>query len=261
MIYPTLYARKRTQDTLDVFAGYNHNVRIPEGEFFDMKNLTSDLYPVLSPRKPRGLYLQGANVQGMTAKDSLCYVDGSDFVINGHPVAMGLSTEAEDCPKQLVSMGAYVIILPDKKYINTADISDFGNIEAETVTSTAVSFTLCTMDGEHYGAEYIQAEEPAEPENMAQWIDTSAVPHTLKQWSESSGMWVAIETTYVKIASAGIGKAFAQYDGISISGLKGVDLIDSVSGTEIPDTSDLVELEGSAEAGSIPPRQKRRQAM
>lgn len=245
MIYPTLYARKRTQDTLDVFAGYNHNVRIPEGEFFDMKNLTSDLYPVLSPRKPRGLYLQGANVQGMTAKDSLCYVDGSDFVINGHPVAMGLSTEAEDCPKQLVSMGAYVIILPDKKYINTADITDHGNIEAEVTTTAPVSFALSREDGGDCIVEYIQAEEPTEPENTALWVDTSSTPHSLQQWSESAGMWVAVESTYVKISSAGIGKSFKEYDGVTISGLKDKPLTDSVSGTEIPDATDLAALEGS----------------
>lgn len=245
MIYPTLYSRSRSVSTLDVFGGYNHNLRIGEGEFFDMKNLTSDLYPVLSPRKARGLYVQGANIQGMTARDSLCYVDGGSFVINGYPVDMSLSTEPEDCPKQLVSMGAYVIILPDKKYINTADITDYGNIEAEATTTAPVSFSLSWADGGDCITEYIQAGEPAEPENMALWIDTSSTPHTLRQWSESAGMWTAVESTYVKIASAGIGKAFEEYDGVTISGLKDRTLTDSISGTEIPDATDLAALEGA----------------
>ena len=99
---------------MDVFGGYNHNVRIQENEFYDMQNLTSDYSPVLSPRKMRGLYETGSNVQGMIAKDSLCYVDGRYFVINKYRVDMGLSTDEDDCPKQLISMGAYVIILPDR---------------------------------------------------------------------------------------------------------------------------------------------------
>ena len=52
---------------------------------------------------------------------------------------------------------------------------------------------------------------------MALWMDTSATPHSLKQWSESAGMWSSIATTYVRIQCPGIGKAFSQYDGIHIT--------------------------------------------
>lgn len=41
---------------IDTFLGYNHNLRIADGEFYDMKNLTGDHYPVLTPRKARGEY-------------------------------------------------------------------------------------------------------------------------------------------------------------------------------------------------------------
>lgn len=246
MNFPTLYARQRSQETLETFAGYNHNVRINEGEFYDMTNLTSDMAPVLAPRKARGLYAEGANVQGMIAKDSLCYVDGQEFVINEYRIDMGLSTDAADCPKQLISMGAYVIIMPDKKYINTADLTDFGNIEAEVLTQAPVTFTLCMADGTEYMAEYVQSSEPNDPANLTTWVDTSITPHTLKQWSESSGMWVSVETTYIKIASVGIGVPFEQYDGISISGLKDETLYDNTTGEAIGDPSELEALEGSA---------------
>ena len=231
---------------VDNFKGYNHNLRISDSEFFDMKNMTSDYYPVLSPRKKRGVFVSGSNTQGMIAKDALCYVDGSEFVVNGYRVAMGLSTDEKDCPKRLVSMGAYVIIMPDKKYINTADLTDFGNIEAQVSTYAPVSFTLCRLDGSNYDVSYSQANEPVDPANMTMWVDTSTVPHSLKQWSESSGMWVTIATTYVKIASVGIGKSFEKYDGINISGLKDKVLHDSLSGNVIEDTSELAALEGAA---------------
>ena len=220
MRFPTLTARPRTQTAVDAFAGYNHNVRIGSNEFYDMKNLTSDMAPVLSPRKPRGLYAGDVNVQGMIAKDSLCYVDGSDFVINKYRVEMDLSTDPKDCPKQLVPMGAYVIILPDKKYINTAELTDFGSIEAETTTVAAVTFAPCKMDGTEYVPDYIQDEVPKAPKNMALWVDTSQEPHSLKQYSSYTDLWTGIETTYIKIRSPGIGKGFSEYDGVTLSGLK-----------------------------------------
>lgn len=216
-MYPILTASAENRQTIDVFGGYNHNLRINENEFYDMENLTSDVYPVLSTRKARGLYRDGVNVQGMAAKDSLCYVDGRFFVMNEYRVDMELSTEESDCPKQLISMGAYVIILPDKKYINTADLSDYGQIEAEVTTTAPVTFTPCKMDGTTFRPDYIQPTQPKAPANMALWMDTSVTPHSLRQWSESTGMWTGIAVTYVKIQSAGIGKPFRQYDGVKLT--------------------------------------------
>lgn len=218
MNYPKLRELETHRKTVDVFKGYNHNLRINDGEFYDMKNMTSDYYPVLSPRKKRGVYECPEHPSGLVAKDSLCYVDGRYFVMNEYRVDMGMNDE----PKQLISMGAYVIIMPDKKYINTANISDHGDIEAEFTTTGPVSFTLSKLDATDYSVNYPpSADEPKEPENMALWIDTSSEPHALKQYSESAGMWVTVATTYVKISSTGIGKAFERYDGIKIEGLAG----------------------------------------
>ena len=221
-MYPTLSAPAQSRTTQDVFAGYNHNLRIGENEFYDGLNLTSDSYPVLSPRKNRGVYLENGNAQGMIAKDSLCYVDGSYFVMNKYRVDMGLSTKDDDCPKQLISMGAYVIILPDKKYINTANMNDRGKIEAEFTSASDVTYSLCKQDGSTISPDYIQPEEPKDAANMSIWMDTSATPHSLKQWSSSTGIWTSIATTYIKIQCTGIGKAFSQYDGVNISIQNGI---------------------------------------
>ncbi|MBO4979934.1 MAG: hypothetical protein J6D16_05960, partial [Clostridia bacterium] len=126
MLYPTLIVKNADRLLLDTFYGYHHGFRIGSGEFYDMQNLSSDDFPVLSTRKPRGIY-QSGNYGGLIAKDALCYVDGTDFVVGEYRVPMELNRSGE--MKTLVSMGAYVIIMPDKKYVNTADLSDFGNIE------------------------------------------------------------------------------------------------------------------------------------
>lgn len=232
MHFPTLSPRPRYQQTVDAFGGYNHQLRIGENEFYDMENCCADLWPVVAPRKKRGLYAENVTVQGMIAKDSLCYVDGRNFVIGSYAVDLGLS----DCPKQLVSMGAYVIILPDKIYFNTADFSDFGPIEAEvTFPDTMVHYFPCKLDGTEYTPDYIQPEAPAEPTNMQLWMDTSRDPHSLRQYSSAMGTWAAVDTTYVKIQAPGIGKAFRQYDGVTITGLENQDnlQLQSVCGNKV----------------------------
>ena len=220
MKLPLLGEIKTTREMIDTFSGYNHNLRINEGEFYDMENLTGEHFPVMSPRDQRGVYASPTNPQGLIVKDALCYVDGTDFVINEYRVPMGLSTEDDKCPKRMISMGAYVIILPDKKYINTADLSDYGNIEASVTTTTTVTFELCKNDGSLYSDTVVSATEPENKNNLDLWIDTSSVPHTLKQYSSSSSMWVSIPTTYIKISSPDIGKSFSQYDGVTISGVQ-----------------------------------------
>ena len=226
MKLPILTELDTTRDMIDVFKGYNHNLRIGDGEFYDMENLTSSSYPVLSPRGRRGVYATPSNPQGLIAKDSICFVDGTDFVMDEYRVNMGLSTKAEDCPKQLVSMGAYVIIMPDKKWINTTDLSDFGSIEASVTTASKVTFEMCRVDGSAYEGASVSSDEPEDPNNLDFWIDTSTTPHTLKQYSESSAMWMSVATTYVKISASGIGKPFSVNDGVTISGIKEQQLSD-----------------------------------
>ena len=208
---------------IDVFRGYNHNLRIGEGEFYDMKNLTSNDYPVLSPRERRGIYKTPGVPQGMVAKDTLCYVDGGDFIIDGERIPMGLTVERDAdgniIPKNLISMGAYVIIMPDKRYINTSDTTDYGSMEASATTFDTVSFTLCTLDGTAYEDVTVRDTAPSYPKNMDYWLDTSTTPNSLKQYSATSAMWVSVATTYVKIASAGIGAPFEEGDGVKISGI------------------------------------------
>ena len=124
MKYPRLQEISKSREMVDSFRGYNHNARISSGEFYEMHNMSGDRYPVMAPRSPRGVYASPESAQGLIAKDALCYVDGADFVIDDYHVTMGLSTEAKDCPKTLISMGAYVVIFPDKKYINTQNLME-----------------------------------------------------------------------------------------------------------------------------------------
>lgn len=234
MKLPLLKELPTTRQTIEVFGGYNHNLRIGESEFYDMKNLTSTDYPVLSPRTQRGIYASPNNPQGMIEKETLCYVDGTEFVINDDTrIDLGLSTKEEDCPKSLVSMGAYVIIMPDKKYINTKDYSDRGKIEETLETSGETTFELCKIDGSAYKEPPAQDTAPQNPKDTDLWLDTSSIPHTLKQYSTINSTWVSIATTYIKITFSDVDLLpFSAGDGITISGLEETELSD-LSGTAV----------------------------
>ena len=65
MNYPKLNVLNTSRQMVDIFKGYNHNLRINDGEFFDMKNMTSDSYPVLSPIGKRGSYASPASPTGL----------------------------------------------------------------------------------------------------------------------------------------------------------------------------------------------------
>lgn len=233
MKLPMLNELPTSRSMTDVFKGYNHNLRIGDGEFYDMKNLTSSHYPVLSVRGARGVYATPTSPQGLARYDNLCYVDGRKLVVNEYHVDMELSTDDEDCPKQLIRMGAYLIIMPDKKWINLTDLTDFGNIEASVTTTGSTTFSICKADGNAHEEVRVSAVPPTITEDMESgaadiplWLDTSSTPHSLKQYSKSLVAWTTIATTYVKISSTGIGKPFEVGDGVTISGIENEQLKD-----------------------------------
>lgn len=104
------------------FLGYNHNLSARDGELWDMKNLTSDFYPLLSPRLPR--YKAGTLTKpnGLYAKDGLYWVDGTGFYAEGEKKG-----DVTDGKKIFSSLGAYIVIFPDKAYYNKLT-GEFGSL-------------------------------------------------------------------------------------------------------------------------------------
>lgn len=246
-MYPFLNSVSRARSMIDNFGGYNHNLRIGENEFFDIENMTSDHAPVLAPRKKRGIFKEDAQaVSGLIEKTNLCYVDGSAFVINGEAVDLGL-TEGE---KTVVSMGAYAVIFPDGKYINTEDRSDKGSIAAKQKSNGNVRFCPCLADG----TEIVPTYGETAPENTTgYWVDTSVKPNALMQYSESAGTWVSV-SPYIKVSAPGIANPFSVGDGVFLGGLDGGDLIDADAedGALLEDQQMLADLSGTCVILAIP---------
>lgn len=215
MYFPKLQAEQTGLFTIERFGGLDLRESIPEGAFAQMENLTSDGFPVTSVRPRRKLLDTTKTPGGMTVRDGLCYVDGPDFVMNGWPVDIGL-TEGK---KQLVSMGIYVIILPDKKYVNTLNRADFGDIEAAFYSLDGITFCPCRETGEDYEDLHKGDTPPEDPADGQYWLDTSQTPVSLKLYNAKEACWEAETACCVRLSAPGIGEKFSQYDGVQITGI------------------------------------------
>ncbi|MDD3692592.1 MAG: hypothetical protein PHX02_01630 [Oscillospiraceae bacterium] len=225
MRLPFLQEIQTSRDMIQEFRGYNHNEVIKENEFYYMHNMSSSRYPVLSPRCKRGIGDAITKPNGIFYKECLYWVDGVSFYgndgVNGETMLRGT---VQDSPKTFVSMGALVLIWPDKKFYNTVTHL-FGDLEKTWQAEQAnISYTLVNWDPEtktvtEFADEYIVSDTaPAEPEDSDIWLDLSTVPNTFKKWSASSKMWIPIASSYVKIEANGIGVGFSRGDSVDISG-------------------------------------------
>ena len=211
------------------FLGYNHNEVIQDGEMYDMQNLSGELFPLLSPRKKRGISnwditgQEPVPLYGLHGRDQLVMIRGTDVFYNFVKVQNLTVSDANNMlPKKIVSMGAYVCIWPDKKYFNTIDQSDCGDMQRLwSKNGQYVELSMCRGDGTDYDETEITYSEttPEDPESGDLWMDQSGDRDVLRQWSEGTQMWVEVPTVYVKISATDIGKGLKEYDSIQISGL------------------------------------------
>ena len=226
MEFPILNEVSRYREMTSNFGGYNHQLSCQDGEFYDMKNMTSQYYPVLSPRQNRGIVRQLTNPQGILDKEEMMWIDGGKLYVNGEEKALTgvtISTEANMNPKTMAKMGAYVIIMPDKIWYN-ADNGECGYMESKYESAGKVTFTLCEANGTaitwHDAAHY----ETNAPANGDYMMSTSNGKTSLKVYSSITSTWATVATTYMQISCTGIGKGFAKEDGVKIS-------INDVTGT------------------------------
>ena len=236
---PRLRPTAQTRVTTAVFPGYDRRLRGRDGTVFEAKNLTTARFPSLASRPPRGLVAALNAPQGLIAKDALCWVDGGTLYVNGLATAVtGLSSGE----KQLVSMGAYLVIFPDKVYYNTENAADFGSLEASCTSAGEVQYTLCRADGTDYESVQTGPEEP-EDSSVELWLSTAGGALTAMSWSAAAGGWVECGTVYTKLSFTSQGRIpalFAPGDGVTVSGAA----VEALNGEKI-----LYALGGSGETG------------
>ena len=140
------YADGIRQGKQDQFKGLNHNLGAKDGELWDMRNLTSDYYPLLATRAPRLLYKTLTAPGGLFSWEKLCWVDGTAFYYDGEQ--KGTVTAGE---KTFAALGAYVVIFPDKAYYNTLT-GEFGSLESAW-SGSSLTFTNGKLYDEEAGRQ------------------------------------------------------------------------------------------------------------
>jgi len=110
------YTQNQRLKAIGDFAGLNKNLICNENEFSDMANISDRFYPAIGSREPRGSVTRTVErLNGLIYKDGLFWVSGTNAYYKG--AAVGRVT---DTKKQLVGMGAYIVIWPDKIVFNTS---------------------------------------------------------------------------------------------------------------------------------------------
>lgn len=208
MYFAKLNVPAQNRVSVQKFLGYDAGMRTADGAFRAMKNLCSDGYPSLTVRPKRGTVGRVTEPHGMLGKDCLLWVDGQTLYMNG--VAVNLTLSRTD--KQLISMGAYVLIWPDRLYLNTKDITDCGSIENTTTPAGEVSFSLCRADGTALGNFSVSDTAPSDPAEGALWRNGEQL------WEYDGATWQEVGGICTKIEATGIGTGFSVGDGVVISG-------------------------------------------
>lgn len=131
---PILRAARVKTHTVSAFKGVWRAGRAPEGYFADAVNLTSAQYPALSTRAQRRVINDCAGVTAMYSHDRMLWLDGTALYYGDDEV--GTLTAGE---KQFASMGANVVIYPDKKLLNTRTLSLTSLDNLVTVTGASAS--------------------------------------------------------------------------------------------------------------------------
>ena len=208
---PELYANEGSRSVIGLFKGINRAPVIGEGEFAEMMNMTSDGYPTLTAREPYGkvdLHTQNdtpicVTTTAPSGVDQVCFIDPPNVYIGGIEYDLGVGAESPDRPKQIVRMGAYLIVLPDMVYINTADVTDKGKIE--DTFSGNVDYEVTVVDFQGNSPDYSQAQKPSGEtiKNGVLWHRTGSASATaLYRWDADAEKWEE-EKSYLKVTDKG----------------------------------------------------------
>lgn len=224
MLLPYMKPIPQSTVAIDAFGGYDHNLRIADGSLYDMKNLTSDNYPVLTPRKRRGLFLLGdedASGNKMTAdciayRDGLCFVGRDGWLIAGdHAVFMvqnsvhessGLMFPSPRLPREMVVSGANIVFIRDRVYADLLE-GQRGEIEAafsykRTDDGDSLDIRIYDCDGEEITIDDLTGEG-----SLYNYNPTNG-HESVKKYSAEAESYLDVGEIFIKITGPNCDRFF-----------------------------------------------------
>ena len=226
MLYPLLQDVTRYREMTTTFGGYNRQLSCQDGQFSNMKNMTSLYFPILSPRQKRGIVKNLTNPQGILDKEDLVWIDDGKLYVNGEEKTLSGVSLTTTGTKTLAKMGAYVIIMPDKVWYN-AETYECGYMEHKNTIAngTKITFSLCEANGTaitYHDAAYYETTAPVDGDYMMTAVKGKP---SLKVYAATTKTWITVATTYTQISATGIGVGLEKEDGVKLT----IDKIDGLS--------------------------------
>lgn len=235
--YTTIPEHAAAEQVTDVFGGYNHNLKINDGEFYDMRNLTSDYYSLMGNRQLRsmitfdfeeilGMAVDGEGdlyVVGLRSTDTETKLykiyKGSDDDAYKYLVSITDMSNSwyyktrlklSRSKKHMIFFGNGLVIFPDAVFV---ELNNF-IIEAEAIVdwyklgyersielSESVSLEIkpCDAEGNEMSGT-ASTTAPASPTEETIWIDTSGGKIVWKKYSATT--WITLTDVYVELSIA-----------------------------------------------------------
>lgn len=221
MYFPIFNEVIRNREITNVFGGYSHKLSCVEGQFYDMKNMTSKYFPMLSPRKSRDITAVLSKPQGIIDKEDLWWIDDGKLYRNGTeiPLSEGLLV---DSPKTMVKMGAYIVIFPDKVWVKVDNdgVAEHGKLENfyKLFVGEKVTFSIADQSGNvitWHDSEYYKENPPKDGDYQLSVSESGKA--SLKVYSATTGIWMSVTSTFMQISADGIGKGFEADDGVKVT--------------------------------------------
>ena len=288
MRMPRLNEIPKSRKTIDTFGGYNHSNSVAEYEFYDTTNMSTREYPSLAPRKPRGTPMDPDYEPGSSPTDGkfhspraltrvddnvaflqydrtepAWYVRTLDQVYGPISDEHGLSSV-----DRIITNGAYIVGWQNGhsdtlRYVNTADSTDRGAVNAEWVqgANDDIDIDPCDAEGNVISVTTM-ATAPANPSNGDYWIDSSVSGNerTLQRYSVSQQSWVIVPAIYIKLSCPDIAENFSAGDVVQITNkdrlegypasiIRGYHLIEKAYHNENNTAQDYIVIIGQAATG------------
>lgn len=207
MRIPKLTNTQKSTIFTQQFMGYNHNLRTAEGEFYDMKNMSTDHFPVIATRQgeeERIALLGRPNGLWEYAPDTLMAAMGNRLRIGITRDSMGEilpeSTQfLSDSEKSFATIDIYTVIMPDKVIFNSRTnklsriVQSFSNA-VYSGQNLIMQIVPCDIEG--VSITYVESETAPEDKSVY-WYDTTL--NVYKKYSTSMEQWLQIESPYVKL--------------------------------------------------------------
>lgn len=211
--YPMLQVGNRQPVTTNVFLGLNQNTVVADGEMNDMLNLSGRSYPMLDQRTGRKYLAYGTeqvsyDISGICGGESLIRTYGTGVYVNNTQVtgmsvtSPGLGTSEKG--KTIIRMGAYALIFPDKKWFNTANLTQYGKLEryadASEVT-VKVELAGDAFDGGSLTGAHPVEEDNGTPTSGAVRLYTNVVSgkKTVQIYRSNNNTWVPVDNAHVRV--------------------------------------------------------------